>query len=248
MNRNLESARERQKKYYDQLVKHSKAINVGDLVLIRNFVLTVGHNKAFEAKFLGPFRVVRKIGDVLLEICKAEGKVNVVVHINRVKRFNERSDSTQVVRDSVRLTNNSPVQTIHMRTSDTIISGVQFEFWTWMCHLSSKTSTINKERDEERANQAVEEAGEAPPMTSTVGQEEGEAPQVTSTVGRDDEDSLPPLESTVGDDTLYQSMMDRTVEKESNDDKGPTELDMDTRTRYGRKIVPVDKFQAGHRK
>ena len=39
VNRNLEFARERQKKYYDRLVRHSKVINVGELVLIRNFVL-----------------------------------------------------------------------------------------------------------------------------------------------------------------------------------------------------------------
>jgi hypothetical protein len=75
----------------------------------------------------------------------------------------------------------------------------------------------------------------------------GEEQQLTDEVRYDEEDALPPLESTLGEDTLYQSMVDRTLEEEP-DETSPAEANTDRRTRYGRKVVPVDKFQAGQRK
>jgi hypothetical protein len=236
VNRNLELARERQKKYYDQLVRHSKAINVGDLVLIRNFVLTVGNNKAFEAKFLGPFRVIRKIGDILFEICKVEGKVNMVVHVNRIKKFNERNNVNQAISDNVSVPDNGPVRNISMKAPNTVIDGLQPELWMWLRYLACRRSA--EQADETVSGQADE----------TVDEERvGEEQQLTDEVRYDEEDALPPLESTLGEDTLYQSMVDRTLEEEP-DETSPAEANTDRRTRYGRKVVPVDKFQAGQRK
>jgi hypothetical protein len=200
VNRNLEFARERQKKYYDRLVRHSKVINVGELVLIRNFVLTVGHNKAFEAKFHGPFRVIRKIGDILFEICKVEGKTNIVVHIIRIKKFNERNDERtyveQATKEVVSASDSRP-----MSAPNSVTDGVHPELWVWLRYLRCRAA------EEEEERRLAEE---------TKDETDGEEQQSTD-MARHEENDLSPLESTSGEDTLYQDMVDRTVEEENNE-------------------------------
>ena len=57
-------AQQRQKLNYDKFVKNKAVYKIGDMVKINNFRVRPGHSKAFEPKFLGPYRVVAFLGDL----------------------------------------------------------------------------------------------------------------------------------------------------------------------------------------
>ena len=100
----LQDAQTTQKTYYDRQVRE-EAINVGDWVLLREMRAA---RKKFEPRWLGPFKVIRKISDVNYAIQRSssiEGDelplnsrlplTGEVVHKNRLKLFRGNTSNTQ---------------------------------------------------------------------------------------------------------------------------------------------------------
>ena len=57
-------AQNKQQASYNRFVKNRAIFKVGDIVKINNFRTRVGYSKAFEHKFLGPYRVTKILGDL----------------------------------------------------------------------------------------------------------------------------------------------------------------------------------------
>jgi hypothetical protein len=112
----LQDAQTTQKTYYDRQVRE-EAINVGDWVLLREMRAA---RKKFEPRWLGPFKVIRKISDVNYAIQRStsiEGDelpinsrrplTGEVVHKNRLKLFR---GSTSDAQDSLTTQEESATQ------------------------------------------------------------------------------------------------------------------------------------------
>jgi len=55
---------------------------IGDFVKIKNFRARLNHSKSLEPKFLGPFKILRMLGDLNYELVNEKGKLEKV-HYNR---------------------------------------------------------------------------------------------------------------------------------------------------------------------
>jgi len=91
-------AQARQKKNYDKHVRDRSEFAVGDLVKIDNPRHRIGHSKCFEAKFLGPFRVVETIGE---RDGSSAGLRDELVHYNRLYKYCEREKEQNELAPSV---------------------------------------------------------------------------------------------------------------------------------------------------
>ena len=85
-NENSDAARESQKAFYDLVNQQTMEFKEGDLVMLRNLASRPGHTAKFEPKYKGPYRVLRKLGEVDFEILNASNE-RQVVHHNRLKHF-----------------------------------------------------------------------------------------------------------------------------------------------------------------
>jgi hypothetical protein len=92
---NLDRAHNRQKSQYDKYVKINNQFQPGDLALVVNTRKRVGHSKAFEPKFYGPFRIVKAVGEVNYEITTLDGSQKEVIHFNRLKKYFARPSGVQ---------------------------------------------------------------------------------------------------------------------------------------------------------
>ncbi len=101
INKHLERSRKNQKKQYDKLVSDFKPYEKDDLVLLTKEAGKPGLSKKFLDKYVGPFKVLRRINDLNYEICLIENEhKSKVVHYNRLKTFHERkaTNNLRVVR------------------------------------------------------------------------------------------------------------------------------------------------------
>jgi hypothetical protein len=80
---NKELAQEKQRANYDKSVRDSRSFGVGDMVKIKNFKKSPNTCAAFVEKFIGPFKILRKLSELSYEI-GAEDVKNQVVHYNRL--------------------------------------------------------------------------------------------------------------------------------------------------------------------
>ena len=75
-------------RYHNKRVKKSSNIDVGTLVLKRNYTVTKGASRALAPKWAGPFRVAKKTGPVTFIIKTVFGvPAEHKVHLNQLKRF-----------------------------------------------------------------------------------------------------------------------------------------------------------------
>ena len=88
---NTQEARNRQKLYYDRSTKDRAEFKVGDTVKITNFRVRPGYTKAFEPKFLGPYRIVRVLGDLTFQL-ESKSLRPEIVHYNRMSHCPVRKD------------------------------------------------------------------------------------------------------------------------------------------------------------
>jgi len=51
---------------------------IGDFVKIKNFRARLNHSKSLEPKFLGPFKILRMLGDLNYELVNEKGKLEKV--------------------------------------------------------------------------------------------------------------------------------------------------------------------------
>ena len=83
---NSEAARIRMKKNYDRFIQDRIIFKIGDYVKINNFRIRVGKVKSFEPKFLGPYKITRKITALDYQL-KAPNLKTEIVHYNRMHRY-----------------------------------------------------------------------------------------------------------------------------------------------------------------
>jgi len=86
----IQGSHVRNKKYYD--VKRSDlSFEVGDLVLTKNLQRRKGKNVKLQSKYLGPFRVFRKLSENNHQIVSLDGKPKSdIVHVEKLKPYIER--------------------------------------------------------------------------------------------------------------------------------------------------------------
>ncbi len=89
---NTKISQERQKFGYDKSVTKLHNYKIGDLVKIKNFRTRLGHSKSFENKFIGPFKIVRLLGDLDYELINQAGKIERV-HYNRMYQYHARDNN-----------------------------------------------------------------------------------------------------------------------------------------------------------
>ncbi len=82
-------ARNKQKLSYDRFVKNNVTFQINDLVKIDNYRRRPGYSKAFEPKFIGPYKVVKILSDLNYYL-EAPSLKPIVVHYNRMSRFHSR--------------------------------------------------------------------------------------------------------------------------------------------------------------
>ena len=82
----LQTAAERNKKYYDVGVK-SNSYNIGEWVLYYLPKATIGRSVKFEKLFSGPFLVVKKYNEVTYGIQASKKSQVKTVHIDKLKRW-----------------------------------------------------------------------------------------------------------------------------------------------------------------
>ena len=92
--RNTATARSRQKANYDRFVRQNNEFNVGDKVKIINHRHQAGLSSCFEAKFLGPYVVRERVGDLNYKLDgSASGLREELVHYNRLAKYSARESA-----------------------------------------------------------------------------------------------------------------------------------------------------------
>ena len=88
--RRLEKIQEGHKKQYDKKVYVKTTFKTGDFVVLDNSSKTVCQVRSFEPKYIGPFEVVRLIGDTNYELIDRKTGKTIVVHYNRIAKYTVR--------------------------------------------------------------------------------------------------------------------------------------------------------------
>ena len=98
VNNNLELAREKQKKYYDQSVKANRNFTIGDNVLLINERDKIGESKAFKERALGPFKVLNTFNnDLDYTVQNVKDKKVQTAHYNRLLPYRLREAATRPI-------------------------------------------------------------------------------------------------------------------------------------------------------
>ena len=88
---NKDLAHSKQKEQYDKRAQASAFFKVGDLVKINNFRIRPGRSKAFERKFIGPYKIVALCNEFNYELT-APDKRRELVHYNRMSHYYARDE------------------------------------------------------------------------------------------------------------------------------------------------------------
>ena len=98
---NIKAAQATQKQYYDRFVNEKIKFAVGDLVKINNVRKQVGHSKAFEKKFIGPYQIMNIIDGITYQLVSPYGLKPETVHYNRLFKWVSRLEDPTEVRTVV---------------------------------------------------------------------------------------------------------------------------------------------------
>jgi len=88
---NTSLVQEKQQMHYNRFVKNRAEFKIGDIVKINNYKTRVGFSKAFEPKFLGPYRIVKLVGELNYQL-EGENLAPQMVHYNRMLHYNVRTE------------------------------------------------------------------------------------------------------------------------------------------------------------
>jgi hypothetical protein len=187
-----EAAQEKYRLQYNQHLKYTQEkYAIGDYVKLINYICRVGHSKAFEPKFLGPFRVSKVISvdgdDISYEVTNDKG--TRIVHYNRLERFYLRQGGSIVLGEF----NDQTIQEYTL--PDTLKDEISyFNCFDFKNFLSSKL----KHRELDSAVDLVIENGASHVETSssTTGDEIENEAQREMLENLIDQNQMPPLESS----------------------------------------------------
>jgi len=107
---NTAIAQERQKYGYDKDMTKLIQYKPGDFVKIKNFRARLNHSKSLEPKFLGPFKILRILGDLNYELVNENGKLEKV-HYNRMYVYKTTDEfkfsvKTKLVKSKIKVNEN----------------------------------------------------------------------------------------------------------------------------------------------
>jgi hypothetical protein len=104
----LEKAQDAQKKFYDK--NNSDAIQYanGELVLLKEQRIGLGK---FHFRWDGPYTIIKKLSDVNYVIRKDGSLTDIVIHINRIRKFKERYENSETNNDNINNKTNNQQQT-----------------------------------------------------------------------------------------------------------------------------------------
>jgi len=88
---NTRIAQIKQKEQYDKFVRDTRTFKIGDLVKIRNSKHKKDATAAFEPKFIGPYKIVKLLGDLDFYLVSPSLKPETV-HYNKLFHYIERED------------------------------------------------------------------------------------------------------------------------------------------------------------
>ena len=88
---NKASAQDKQKEMFDRFLKNSRTFEIGELVKIKSYKKKPGVCAAFQEKFSGPLKIVKKFSDVTFKLLGLDGKTETV-HYNRLSPFYARNE------------------------------------------------------------------------------------------------------------------------------------------------------------
>jgi len=108
-----EKAQEAQKKSHDRFVKDRVTFQVGDLVKLKNHTVRPGKSKAFEPKFLGPFKITEKCGELNYRLLARNG-ASQVVHYNRMSHFKARDGIVESFIEKAPPVTRKPAKTVQV--------------------------------------------------------------------------------------------------------------------------------------
>ena len=81
-------------------MKDRAEFKVGEMFKINNYRTRVGFSNAFEPKLLGPYRIVKLVGDLNYQL-EGENHASQKVHYNWMIYYNVRTDEFMMVEKSV---------------------------------------------------------------------------------------------------------------------------------------------------
>ncbi|RNA25141.1 integrase core domain [Brachionus plicatilis] len=90
---NLEIARDRQKKSYDKFVRDNLVFEEGDLVLLINSRNKPGESKSLKQRAIGPFKIVKALGELNYSVMNLVDKKMQTVYYYRLLKFKHRDSN-----------------------------------------------------------------------------------------------------------------------------------------------------------
>jgi hypothetical protein len=82
-------AKSKQRFYYNRHTHTKTTYNVGDLVLLTNHQMPIGHTKSFRQKQIGPYKIEQILSDLTYRVSR-NGK-SITVHYNRMQPYCQRA-------------------------------------------------------------------------------------------------------------------------------------------------------------
>jgi len=104
---NTINAQAKQKFFYDRFVKDRAQFHVGDIVKINNYRSRIDHSKAFEPKFLGPYKITKILGELNYQL-ESSTLPRQIVHYNRMTHFHVRTEFNDQSEEPKTITKQSP--------------------------------------------------------------------------------------------------------------------------------------------
>ena len=104
---NTINAQAKQKFFYDRFVKDRAQFHVGDIVKINNYRSRIDHSKAFEPKFLGPYKITKILGELNYQL-ESSTLPRQIVHYNRMTHFHVRTEFNDQSEEPKAITKQSP--------------------------------------------------------------------------------------------------------------------------------------------
>ncbi|XP_074040987.1 tropomodulin isoform X2 [Leptinotarsa decemlineata] len=83
---NTEKTKEKRIKEFNKK-SEERAFELGDLVYLKNMATKIGTSKKLSKPWIGPYRIMTRIGPVTYELRKVGTRQNQIVHVNRLKAF-----------------------------------------------------------------------------------------------------------------------------------------------------------------
>ena len=140
----MNKVHQKQKDYYDLTANNAQRYYKNQYVLLKNQRIKQGISKAFQEKFIGPFKILKRINRLLYRLRNMQTNKEIVVHINRLKPYKTRGYFSL---------NNKGSQPLSIQTIPTLFNSSMLIMFNQMRKRNTvqtpRTSTSEEEQEEE---------------------------------------------------------------------------------------------------